>query len=190
MDLTEVEKRFADSISELVEDSKEGWENYLEVYDENFESVSEDVNDSIGSLLANTALAIAEQKKLLQGAKTPSALTQAIKLIAVTGGNLMNAGASMLSWMGKQLPKRDAVANKGLDFLSWLGSKLPKRDDDEVVLAVRDSKRDYAIVSRKETGDFAISCGYDEATGDFGVVNGGFESADSAFSALGKMLKR
>lgn len=117
MKLSDSDKKLLDSMLEGVEDNK-GWENYLAVYDgasipvtdSNFESLSEELGDSIGSILANAAISIAEQKKLLQSAKTPEALQTAIKLLAVTSGNLMHAGASMLSWMGKKLPQRDSTS--------------------------------------------------------------------------------
>lgn len=200
MSLTSSEQKIFDAMFERFEDSKEGWENYLEVYDNNFEEMSKKVNDGIGGILANAAIAIAEQKKLLQGAKTPSALTAAIKLIAVTGGNLLNAGTSMLSWASKQLPRRDSVEQEviadkgGIEFLSWLSKKLPKRDsvllsDCDLVMTYRDGERCYAMLHRKKTDDYALACDFTDACDEVSVV-GGFKDSASAFRELGEMLKR
>lgn len=77
----------------------------FEINDSNFAFVSAEVNDSIFGILSNLGIAIAEQKKLLQTAKTPLALQNAIKALAVTSANLVNAGTNMLSWMGERLSR-------------------------------------------------------------------------------------
>lgn len=211
MKLSDSEKALLYQIIEDVED-KFSWENYLEVYDGDFDSAMKDVNDSIGGALANAALAIAEQKKLLQSAKTPQALQTALKLIAVTGGNLLHAGSSLLSWMSRKLPQRDSAMKDANDsiggalsnLLSWMSRKLPQRDSaatetyaniisDDYDMVVTDSDkagRKYAVIHRKGMKDYVISCGYDEETGDFGTVFGGFKTSDAAVEELGRMLKK
>lgn len=182
MKLSDSEKALLDQIIEDAED-KFSWENYLEVYDGDFASAMKDVNDSIGGALANAALAIAEQKKLLQSAKTPQALQTALKLIAVTGGNLLHAGSSLLSWMGRKLPQRDSAATETY-------ANLISDDYDMVVTDSDKAGRTYAVVHRKGMKDYAISCGYDAETGDFGTVFGGFKTSDAAVEELGRMLKK
>jgi hypothetical protein len=182
MKLSDSEKALLDQIIEDAED-KFSWENYLEVYDGDFDSAMKDVNDSIGGALANAALAIAEQKKLLQSAKTPQALQTALKLIAVTGGNLLHAGSSLLSWMGRKLPQRDSAATETY-------ANLISDDYDMVVTDSDKAGRTYAVVHRKGMKDYAISCGYDAETGDFGTVFGGFKTSDAAVEELGRMLKK
>lgn len=181
-------------------DSKELEEQTNEISsmisDDNFLEVSKDLNDGIGSILANTAIAIAEQKKLFQKAKTPSALAEAIKLLAVTSANLMNAGASMMSWMGKQLPQRDSIKDArgdyGLGFLSWLANGLSHRDTidgKEIILTAKDSKNSYAIL-KCDAENFAISCNYDFETGLSDSMQYGFRTVDNALTALGEMLNK
>lgn len=214
MKLTDSEQKLLDEILDGVEDVTEK-SQYLKVYDENFEELRKDVDDSVGTILANAAISIAEQKRLLQTANTPKALESALRLIAVTGGNLINAGAHILSWMGKQLPHRDSLemgeesglddsdvkedvddAAGGISMLSWLSKQLPKRDstfladDCDLVFTCHDSERGYAIIKRKSVGDYAISCGFDGCKGEYGSVVGGFKSADAAFGELGRMLKQ
>lgn len=202
MGLTGSEKKIFDALFEGFGDSKEGWENYLEVYDENFEEMSKKVNDGVGTILANAAIAIAEQKKLLQSAKTPSALTAAIKLIAVTGGNLLNAGTNMLSWAGKQLPRRDSVVQEEIDdgvldlgerAVSWFSRLLPKRDsafsDSDIVMTYSDGDRCYAMLHNKKTDDFALACG-DMKDEDGLAVVGGFKDSSAVFGELSAMLKK
>ena len=182
MKLSDSEKALLDQIIEDAED-KFSWENYLEVYDGDFDSAMKDVIDSIVGALANAALAIAEQKKLLQSAKTPQALQTALKLIAVTGGNLLHAGSSLLSWMGRKLPQRDSAATETY-------ANLISDDYDMVVTDSDKAGRTYAVVHRKGMKDYAISCGYDAETGDFGTVFGGFKTSDAAVEELGRMLKK
>lgn len=183
MKLSDSEKEILDQILDGVDD-RTGWDNYLEVYDGNFDLALKDVNDSIGGALANAALVIAEQKKLLQSAKTPQALQTALKLIAVTGGNLLHAGSSMLSWMGKKLPQRDSCA------AAQTYAGIVADDYDMVAMDSDKSGRQYAVVHRKGIKDYAISCGYDAETGDFGTVFGGFKTSDAAVAELGRMLKK
>ena len=117
--------KISDSCREVfnkVVDSEEGWENYLKVYDcevtdENYTAMQKEVSDSILGILSNAAIAIAEQKKLLQSAKTPQALQSAVKLIAVTGGNLLHAGVGMLTWAGNTLTKRDSAPCEDMQLL-------------------------------------------------------------------------
>lgn len=182
MKLSDSEKALLDQIIEDAED-KFSWENYLEVYDGDFDLAMKDVNDSIGGALANAALAIAEQKKLLQSAKTPQALQTALKLIAVTGGNLLHAGSSLLSWMGRKLPQRDSAATETY-------ASLISDDYDMIVTDSDKAGRKYAVVHRKGMKDYVISCGYDAETGDFGTVFGGFKTSDAAVEELSRMLKK
>lgn len=184
MKLSDSEKEMLDQMLEGVEDSA-GWDNYLEVYDGDFDRALKDVNESIGGALANAALAIAEQKKLLQSAKTPQALQTALKFIVVTGGNLLHAGTSLLSWMGKKLPQRDSVPAAQKTYAGIVA------DDYDMVMTDCDAKgRKYAVVHRKGIKDYAISCGYDAETGEFGKVFGGFKTSDAAVEELGRMLKK
>ena len=206
MNLSDSERKVFDEIlrkSGFTSDG-DGWENYLEVYDDNFSKMQKDVNDSIGAVLTNAALAIAEQKKLLQSAKNPTALTQAIKMIAITSGNLLNAGATMLSWMGKQLPKRDSIFddalnfsdadidNYGLRFLSWLSGNLPKRDsslrsdEGETMLVCKDSSGDCYTLLKSSTGEYAVS--HVDKAGNRSVASG-FDSFDSALCHLSNSVK-
>lgn len=194
MTLNDSEKKLLDAMLAGARDSEIGLKNYLEVYDGNFEAVSKSVNDGVIGMLANAGIAIAEQKKLLQSAKTPEALQNAIKLLAVTAGNLVSAGTGLLKWMGKQLPQRDSTddvevkdlgENYGLGFLSWLGKRLPKRDsllqDCDVVMGVSDGDANYAVVRRNDVKDYAV------VVGDSCVV--GFSSLDKAINGLGSLLK-
>lgn len=201
MVLSDSEKELLDELLKGVEDKteKSGWDNYLEVYDGDFGVALNDVNDSIGYILTNAALSIAEQKKLLQSAKNPKALQTALKLIAVTGGNLIHAGVSMLSWMGKKLPQRDSLpVNDDLkeclfNLLQNIGKVLPQRDEadcDEVVHEQMDSYGNrFKITHRKDVGDYAIHCGYKADTDEFGSVFGGFKTKDAAVSELSNLLR-
>lgn len=139
------------------------------VTDENYKEISKDLNDGLGMMLANTAIAITEQKKLLQKAKTPSALVAAIKAIAVTSANLTNAGMGLMSWLGNKLPRRDSL-------------------DMDVVLEAHDSKNTYEIL-RDSSNSFAVLRNFDSKTGLFDSVKFGFTSADEALKSLGEFIK-
>lgn len=110
---------------ELLDAMLEGVEDVVPdvITNSNFVSVKSDLNDAIGGLLANVGISILEQKKLLQNAKTPLALQAAIKLLAVTGGNLLCAGTGMLSWLANSLPQRDSVVSDSEGLSKRLGGK-------------------------------------------------------------------
>lgn len=139
------------------------------ITDDNYREISKDLSDGLGGLLANAAISIAEQKRLLQKAKTPSALVSAIKAITVTSANLANAGAGLLSWLGNKLPRRDSL-------------------DMDVVLHASDSKNTYEIL-RDSSNSFAVAKNFDSQTGLFDSVKFGFTSADEALKSLGEFIK-
>lgn len=140
------------------------------VTEDNYKEILKDLNDGLGTVLANTAITIAEQKKLLQNAKTPSALASAIKAIAVTSGNLFHAGSSMLSWMGKKLPQRDSIS------------------DMKSVLKLSDNKNSYEIL-RDNSDKLAVACNLNRETGLCDSIQCGFTTVEDALQAVYKTVK-
>lgn len=138
--------------------NSDDWESSLVdvdcvVNDDNFNSVQAEVRDSILGILSNAAISILEQKKLLQSAKTPSALQSALKLLAVTGGNLLHAGVSVLNWAGNSLSVHDSAG---------------------VRVLLQDSN--YALLRHSNLGDYSIVTNLDEATNTFVPVVRGIRS--------------
>lgn len=140
------------------------------ITDENYREISKDLSDGLGTVLANTAIAIAEQKKLFQKAKTPSALVEAIKAIAVTSGNLFHAGSSMLSWIGKKLPQRDSIS------------------DMKSVLKLSDNKNSYEIL-RDSSDKLVVACNLNRETGLCDSIQCGFTTVEDALQAVYKTVK-
>ena len=185
----------------------------------NFQGIQKGVNDSLGGLLMNAGMALAEQKKLLNSAKTPEALQTALKLIGVTAGNLAGASTRMLSWMGKQLPKRDSTVEEVEDgalfnevrkltggvtgSLSKVFSKaLPRRDSRWSQPFYSVSKEGYevhsqvimdgvnnSILYRPKENDFMLAFGYNGVTGKCERSTVGYETFADADSALRILLE-
>lgn len=182
-----VSKDILDAMLEGVEDLPK---REIEVTDSNFKSIQADLNDSIGGLLANLGIAIAEQKKLLQSAKTPLALQAVIKAIAVLSGNLMGAGTSMLSWMANKLPQRDSASVKDVDTEKMGVGKVLSKQGYEVNFQTLNGGTNYSILFRPVEGDFMLAIGYNNLTGDWDSGEYGFATFDLANSALADLLRR
>lgn len=189
-------------------DSDEGWENYLNVYDcdvtdANFEEVQKQVSDSIMGILANAAIAIAEQKKLLQSAKNPDALKSAVKLVAVTGGNLLHAGVGMLNWASNTLTRQDSapqadgkfgsVVKLGTGILGWAGKSLTgdsaPREDVEVLFHDSDTVGSPALLFDHRMGDYLVAENYSEDSKSYSSCLRGLHDESTAVRIYADRLR-
>ena len=190
-----MDKSCRDTVNKIL-DSEEGWENYLDVYDcsvtdENFEAVQKDVSDSILGILANAAIAIAEQKKLLQSAKTPTALQSAVKLIAVTGGNLLHAGVGMLNWASNALTRRDSAPASTVNSNQPIVVDSAPRMDVEVLLneSAKNGKQ-CALLFDHAMGDYIVAADFNAANNSYKSALRGIRSEDSACRLFGDLVLR
>lgn len=197
MKLTDSEKEY---LSGLLGDSEEGWKNYLEVYDEKFDEALREVDDSIGSILANATISVLEQRRILQQAKTPSALVSALKLLAVTGGNLINAGTGVLKWMSTRFPHRDSIESNveigdvpvGERFrkFSNILKRFKHRDAECVSLNFDSAGRCIALVKDNAMGSYSVCYDFDLDTESCKTELKGIKTVESALAEIGKYLSR